>query len=225
MKTQTQDNNNNNNFCYNNSNNNNINNIICSYSNCKSSSSNINNKLPPFLVSLPTLTLTCVLSDPSISNKTLTLTLTSIPLPTLTLIPSSICIRTLIPTIYHRSSNRRNSNSSSSRRLFDPGTRWSSRWRTKTRGGSATRTSRDPSLLLKMPARGLFFNPTNIVAFCFSFSSHLYKHFSFLHFLQVCHEHGVIHRDLKPENFLFADSSETAPLKSIWSGLCRIALK
>lgn len=50
-------------------------------------------------------------------------------------------------------------------------------------------------------------------------SSHLYKHFSLLHILQVCHEHGVIHRDLKPENFLFADTSESAPLKSIDFGL------
>ncbi|KAG4988501.1 hypothetical protein AAZX31_11G126200 [Glycine max] len=36
---------------------------------------------------------------------------------------------------------------------------------------------------------------------------------------KVCHEHGVIHRDLKPENFLFADTSESAPLKSIDFGL------
>ncbi|KAK7404494.1 hypothetical protein VNO78_05427 [Psophocarpus tetragonolobus] len=36
---------------------------------------------------------------------------------------------------------------------------------------------------------------------------------------KMCHDHGVIHRDLKPENFLFADSNETAPLKSIDFGL------
>ncbi|MBA0749372.1 hypothetical protein Gogos_003315, partial [Gossypium gossypioides] len=35
----------------------------------------------------------------------------------------------------------------------------------------------------------------------------------------VCHEHGVIHRDLKPENFLFADESESAPIKAIDFGL------
>ncbi|CAL0334133.1 unnamed protein product [Lupinus luteus] len=36
---------------------------------------------------------------------------------------------------------------------------------------------------------------------------------------KVCHDHGVIHRDLKPENFLFADGSETSPLKAIDFGL------
>ncbi|CAL0304194.1 unnamed protein product [Lupinus luteus] len=36
---------------------------------------------------------------------------------------------------------------------------------------------------------------------------------------KVCHENGVIHRDLKPENFLFADGSETSPLKAIDFGL------
>ncbi|OAY71788.1 Calcium-dependent protein kinase 7 [Ananas comosus] len=34
-----------------------------------------------------------------------------------------------------------------------------------------------------------------------------------------CHKHGVMHRDLKPENFLFADASETSPLKAIDFGL------
>ena len=38
-------------------------------------------------------------------------------------------------------------------------------------------------------------------------------------FLQICHQHGVMHRDLKPENFLFADASETSPLKAIDFGL------
>lgn len=37
--------------------------------------------------------------------------------------------------------------------------------------------------------------------------------------LQVCHDNRVIHRDLKPENFLFADGSETSPLKAIDFGL------
>ncbi|ONK56846.1 uncharacterized protein A4U43_C10F13710 [Asparagus officinalis] len=37
--------------------------------------------------------------------------------------------------------------------------------------------------------------------------------------VQLCHKHGVIHRDLKPENFLFANESETAPLKAIDFGL------
>ncbi|CAL9749810.1 unnamed protein product [Musa acuminata subsp. burmannicoides] len=37
--------------------------------------------------------------------------------------------------------------------------------------------------------------------------------------VQHCHLNGVIHRDLKPENFLFADSSETSPLKVIDFGL------
>ncbi|KVH90932.1 Calcium-binding EF-hand, partial [Cynara cardunculus var. scolymus] len=37
--------------------------------------------------------------------------------------------------------------------------------------------------------------------------------------LEVCHKHGVIHRDLKPENFLYANKSETAPLKAIDFGL------
>ncbi|OIW08669.1 hypothetical protein TanjilG_03345 [Lupinus angustifolius] len=36
---------------------------------------------------------------------------------------------------------------------------------------------------------------------------------------KVCHDNGVIHRDLKPENFLFADASETSPLKAIDFGL------
>ncbi|KAI5658094.1 hypothetical protein M9H77_26887 [Catharanthus roseus] len=37
--------------------------------------------------------------------------------------------------------------------------------------------------------------------------------------VMVCHKHGVIHRDLKPENFLFANSSDSAPLKAIDFGL------
>ncbi|XP_058102396.1 calcium-dependent protein kinase 8-like [Magnolia sinica] len=37
--------------------------------------------------------------------------------------------------------------------------------------------------------------------------------------VQLCHKHGVMHRDLKPENFLFADKSETSPLKTIDFGL------
>ncbi|KAG6537154.1 calcium-dependent protein kinase 20-like [Zingiber officinale] len=37
--------------------------------------------------------------------------------------------------------------------------------------------------------------------------------------VQMCHRHGVMHRDLKPENFLFGDSKENAPLKSIDFGL------
>ncbi|PPD78651.1 hypothetical protein GOBAR_DD24426 [Gossypium barbadense] len=40
-----------------------------------------------------------------------------------------------------------------------------------------------------------------------------------LEIVKVCHEHGVIHRDLKPENFLFADESESAPIKAIDFGL------
>ncbi|XP_030527752.1 calcium-dependent protein kinase 24 [Rhodamnia argentea] len=40
-----------------------------------------------------------------------------------------------------------------------------------------------------------------------------------LEIVRVCHDHGVIHRDLKPENFLFADSSESSPLKAIDFGL------
>ncbi|KAE8718351.1 Calcium-dependent protein kinase 24 [Hibiscus syriacus] len=40
-----------------------------------------------------------------------------------------------------------------------------------------------------------------------------------LEIVKVCHEHGVIHRDLKPENFLFADETETAPIKAIDFGL------
>uniref|UniRef100_A0A804N481 Calcium-dependent protein kinase 24 n=1 Tax=Zea mays TaxID=4577 RepID=A0A804N481_MAIZE len=34
-----------------------------------------------------------------------------------------------------------------------------------------------------------------------------------------CHKHGVMHRDLKPENFLYANTSETSPLKVIDFGL------
>jgi len=37
--------------------------------------------------------------------------------------------------------------------------------------------------------------------------------------VQHCHQNGVMHRDLKPENFLYADSSETSPLKVIDFGL------
>ncbi|XP_057957775.1 calcium-dependent protein kinase 24 [Malania oleifera] len=37
--------------------------------------------------------------------------------------------------------------------------------------------------------------------------------------VQLCHTHGVMHRDLKPENFLFANTSETSPLKAIDFGL------
>ncbi|XP_031403679.1 calcium-dependent protein kinase 24 [Punica granatum] len=37
--------------------------------------------------------------------------------------------------------------------------------------------------------------------------------------VKVCHDHGVIHRDLKPENFLFANRTETSPLKAIDFGL------
>ncbi|KAK8598124.1 hypothetical protein V6N13_095514 [Hibiscus sabdariffa] len=37
--------------------------------------------------------------------------------------------------------------------------------------------------------------------------------------VQMCHEHGVMHRDLKPENFLFANKTETSPLKAIDFGL------
>ncbi|CAA6653673.1 unnamed protein product [Spirodela intermedia] len=37
--------------------------------------------------------------------------------------------------------------------------------------------------------------------------------------IRMCHAHGIIHRDLKPENFLYADSSETSPLKAIDFGL------
>ncbi|KAJ6821261.1 calcium-dependent protein kinase 29 [Iris pallida] len=37
--------------------------------------------------------------------------------------------------------------------------------------------------------------------------------------VQHCHKNGVIHRDLKPENFLFANESETSPLKAIDFGL------
>ncbi|KAL5998095.1 Calcium-dependent protein kinase 29 [Asimina triloba] len=37
--------------------------------------------------------------------------------------------------------------------------------------------------------------------------------------VKLCHEHGVMHRDLKPENFLYADKSETSPLKTIDFGL------
>ncbi|KAK3444054.1 hypothetical protein EUGRSUZ_A00262 [Eucalyptus grandis] len=40
-----------------------------------------------------------------------------------------------------------------------------------------------------------------------------------LEIVSVCHEHGVIHRDLKPENFLFANSSDSSPLKAIDFGL------
>ncbi|XP_051118367.1 calcium-dependent protein kinase 24-like [Andrographis paniculata] len=40
-----------------------------------------------------------------------------------------------------------------------------------------------------------------------------------LEVVKVCHEHGVMHRDLKPENFLYADNTETAPLKAIDFGL------
>ncbi|MED6134191.1 hypothetical protein PIB30_034892 [Stylosanthes scabra] len=48
---------------------------------------------------------------------------------------------------------KRSNNSSSNRKRFDPGTRWSYRWHTKMHGGSVTLTSSDHSLLLKMPAR------------------------------------------------------------------------
>ncbi|GFY81380.1 calcium-dependent protein kinase 24 [Actinidia rufa] len=37
--------------------------------------------------------------------------------------------------------------------------------------------------------------------------------------VKVCHQHGVIHRDLKPENFLYANTTENAPLKAIDFGL------
>ncbi|KAI4302748.1 hypothetical protein MLD38_038459 [Melastoma candidum] len=37
--------------------------------------------------------------------------------------------------------------------------------------------------------------------------------------IKVCHDNGVIHRDLKPENFLFANASESSPLKAIDFGL------
>jgi calcium-dependent protein kinase len=40
-----------------------------------------------------------------------------------------------------------------------------------------------------------------------------------MHALQHCHKHGVMHRDLKPENFLYANTSETSPLKVIDFGL------
>lgn len=39
------------------------------------------------------------------------------------------------------------------------------------------------------------------------------------HFLQHCHQNGVMHRDLKPENFLYANASESSPLKVIDFGL------
>ncbi|OMO92792.1 hypothetical protein CCACVL1_06751 [Corchorus capsularis] len=48
-------------------------------------------------------------------------------------------------------------------------------------------------------------------------AAHVIK--TILEIVKVCHEHGVIHRDLKPENFLFADESETAPIKAIDFGL------
>ncbi|KAL1542720.1 Calcium-dependent protein kinase 8 [Salvia divinorum] len=37
--------------------------------------------------------------------------------------------------------------------------------------------------------------------------------------IQACHQQGVMHRDLKPENFLFANKSETSPIKAIDFGL------
>ncbi|KAI4338850.1 hypothetical protein MLD38_023858 [Melastoma candidum] len=37
--------------------------------------------------------------------------------------------------------------------------------------------------------------------------------------IKVCHDNGVIHRDLKPENFLFANASDSSPLKAIDFGL------
>ncbi|KAF8657998.1 hypothetical protein HU200_059458 [Digitaria exilis] len=37
--------------------------------------------------------------------------------------------------------------------------------------------------------------------------------------VQHCHKHGVMHRDLKPENFLYANTSESSPLKVIDFGL------
>lgn len=40
-----------------------------------------------------------------------------------------------------------------------------------------------------------------------------------IEFVQVCHQNGVIHRDLKPENFLYANESESSPLKAIDFGL------
>lgn len=148
-----------------NSNSNSINSSIsgsnwCFCNNYRNNSSKPNNRLLPFLASPPTSTPTYAPSAPSISSKTLTLTLTrALPLPlplpppqpqpqtqTQTQpqppVPSLISTKIPVPI------------SSSSRNQSDPGTMWSSRWRTRMPGGFAIPTLSAHSPPSKTPAKG-----------------------------------------------------------------------